>query len=113
MKTLATFFLSLAVLVSVGVDARATTKAEAASSADPATPTANHTQSHALETAFTSNEKVARYYSVQCVWYGTSPFCAGECPQGFVQDGEPSSHGSGFPCWTGTKVLCCPLNNGP
>ncbi|EPQ57584.1 hypothetical protein GLOTRDRAFT_127937 [Gloeophyllum trabeum ATCC 11539] len=38
----------------------------------------------------------------QCFWSGTSPFCAGSCPEGYT-DTATSSCGDGACCWTGYK----------
>lgn len=38
-------------------------------------------------------------------WYGTAPFCNGQCPAGQSQI-ETSQCGNGACCWTGHKVLC-------
>ena len=37
-----------------------------------------------------------------CAWYGTAPFCDGECPAGTVYTGQRSA------CVTGSKLYCCP-----
>lgn len=53
--------------------------------------------------------------TVSCYWDGTSPFCAGGCPQGYNDCGRSTS-GDGATCWTGYKVHCCngacPSNTG-
>jgi len=41
-----------------------------------------------------------------CYWDGTSPFCAGGCPQGYYEDRRDTC-GDGACCWTGYKVRCC------
>lgn len=38
-------------------------------------------------------------------WYGTAPFCNGQCPAGQTQIAT-SPTGNGARCWTGQKVLC-------
>jgi hypothetical protein len=38
-------------------------------------------------------------------WYGTAPFCDGQCPPGQTQIAT-SNCGDGACCWTGHKVLC-------
>ncbi len=38
-------------------------------------------------------------------WFGTAPFCSGECPSGWTQQ-STSNRGDGSRCWTGQKVLC-------
>lgn len=38
-------------------------------------------------------------------WYGTAPFCDGQCPPG-QQQIATSNCGDGACCWTGQKVLC-------
>lgn len=43
----------------------------------------------------------------KCFWYGTAPFCAGECPEGWKAIAYDST-GDGAACWTGMKVFCCP-----
>lgn len=48
-------------------------------------------------------------------WYGTAPFCDGECPSGWKQIksndccGSSKPKGCGSCCWTGDKVLCRPI----
>ncbi|QPG95375.1 hypothetical protein C2857_000323 [Epichloe festucae Fl1] len=44
--------------------------------------------------------------AASCFWSGTSPFCAGACPEGY-QDVETSNCGDGACCWTGYKKKCC------
>lgn len=41
-----------------------------------------------------------------CFWSGTSPFCAGGCPDGYV-DCATDGCGDGACCWTGYKKYCC------
>lgn len=41
-----------------------------------------------------------------CYWDGTSPFCAGGCPQGYI-DCRTDTWGDGARCWTGYKKYCC------
>nr|CAG4647739.1 EOG090X02PU [Moina brachiata] len=38
----------------------------------------------------------------KCYWYGTAPFCAGECPGGWKAIAYDST-GDGAACWTGMK----------
>lgn len=58
------------------------------------------------------------YVSAKCEWFGTAPFCEGECPSGWklfserkasnkYPDGTESATGFGASCYTGTKALCC------
>ncbi|KAF9562483.1 hypothetical protein CPC08DRAFT_377624 [Agrocybe pediades] len=42
----------------------------------------------------------------RCFWSGTSPFCAGGCPSGYIKKNQ-SSCGDGACCVTGYKILCC------
>ncbi|KAJ7022344.1 hypothetical protein C8F04DRAFT_1138236 [Mycena alexandri] len=42
-----------------------------------------------------------------CQWYGTAPFCSGECPSGKYQVGASDDAGDGSTCGTGCKVFCC------
>ena len=37
-----------------------------------------------------------------CDWYGSRPFCDGQCPSGFVYTGQRQS------CLTGSRRYCCP-----
>jgi len=37
-----------------------------------------------------------------CDWYGTRPFCNGQCPSGFVYTGQREA------CTTGSRRFCCP-----
>ena len=37
-----------------------------------------------------------------CQWFGTRPFCDGQCPAGFVYTGQRDS------CTTGSRRFCCP-----
>ena len=37
-----------------------------------------------------------------CAWFGTRPFCDGQCPAGFVYTGQRES------CTTGSRRFCCP-----
>ncbi|KAI0327671.1 hypothetical protein GY45DRAFT_1327319 [Cubamyces sp. BRFM 1775] len=46
-----------------------------------------------------------------CYWDGTAPFCAGSCPDGYVDCGRDSC-GDGACCWTGIKVYCCREDSG-
>jgi len=41
-----------------------------------------------------------------CNWFGRSPFCAGDCPSGWVFD-QKSKCGDGACCWQGHKNRCC------
>jgi hypothetical protein len=41
-----------------------------------------------------------------CYWDGTAPFCAGGCPNGYVERMR-NGCGDGACCWTGYKVYCC------
>ncbi|KAJ7711456.1 hypothetical protein B0H16DRAFT_1546163 [Mycena metata] len=42
-----------------------------------------------------------------CQWYGSAPFCGGECPSGKYQVGASDDAGDGSTCATGCKVFCC------
>lgn len=44
-----------------------------------------------------------------CTWRGSAPFCKGKCHDGEVEITSAVT-GSGKPCWTGHKVLCCTSN---
>jgi len=44
--------------------------------------------------------------ALYCYWDGTSPFCAGGCPEGYYEE-RRNSCGDGACCWTGVKVRCC------
>ncbi|KAH9885423.1 hypothetical protein C8Q73DRAFT_303237 [Cubamyces lactineus] len=46
-----------------------------------------------------------------CYWDGTAPFCAGSCPDGYVDCGR-SGCGDGACCVTGIKVYCCREDSG-
>lgn len=37
-----------------------------------------------------------------CAWYGTPPFCDGQCPGGMVYTGQREA------CTTGSRRYCCP-----
>jgi hypothetical protein len=37
-----------------------------------------------------------------CAWFGSRPFCDGQCPSGFVYTGQRES------CTTGSRRYCCP-----
>jgi Domain of unknown function (DUF4189) len=37
-----------------------------------------------------------------CAWFGSRPFCDGQCPAGFVYTGQRES------CTTGSRRFCCP-----
>jgi hypothetical protein len=37
-----------------------------------------------------------------CDWYGSRPFCKGECPAGYVYTGQREA------CVTGSRRFCCP-----
>ena len=39
-----------------------------------------------------------------CGWYGTRPFCDGQCPSGMVYTGRRES------CTTGSRRYCCPAS---
>ncbi|KAF9562947.1 hypothetical protein CPC08DRAFT_344134 [Agrocybe pediades] len=41
-----------------------------------------------------------------CVWYGTAPFCNGQCPSGQTLLAW-NGCANGACCTTGLKVLCC------
>ena len=41
-----------------------------------------------------------------CTWRGKAPFCASKCDSTEVEV-TSSIKGTGQPCWTGHKVLCC------
>ena len=45
--------------------------------------------------------------SGNCFWAGTSPFCHGQCRDGF-QTVKVDGKSDGKPCLTGTKSYCCP-----
>jgi hypothetical protein len=36
----------------------------------------------------------------ECRWYGTSPFCEGQCPRGWKTTKYKA-------CFSGWKILCC------
>ncbi|KAI1084138.1 hypothetical protein F5B20DRAFT_285241 [Whalleya microplaca] len=44
--------------------------------------------------------------TADCFWSGTSPFCAGSCPDNYV-DCRTNGCGDGACCWTGYKKYCC------
>src|SRR5262249_48354826 len=43
----------------------------------------------------------------ECEWFGTAPFCNGECPSGYSDTGQRQA------CTTGHKVKCCRIQCGP
>lgn len=50
-----------------------------------------------------------------CKWYGTAPFCRGECPIGYHEKLR-NVRGDGKQCSSGTKAYCCPqlrVSNSP
>lgn len=42
-----------------------------------------------------------------CQWFGSRPFCDGNCPAGFVYTGHRES------CTTGSRRYCCPTHLAP
>ncbi|KAH9885422.1 hypothetical protein C8Q73DRAFT_795844 [Cubamyces lactineus] len=46
-----------------------------------------------------------------CYWDGTAPFCAGSCPDGYIDCGRDYC-GNGACCITGIKIYCCRENSG-
>ncbi|KAI9731522.1 MAG: hypothetical protein M1834_004642 [Cirrosporium novae-zelandiae] len=65
-----------------------------------------------IDIHFTSNDDLtlqsggASSITRECYWDGTSPFCAGQCPSGYVACGK-NSQGDGAECLTGFKMFCC------
>ncbi|KAK4124684.1 hypothetical protein N657DRAFT_401843 [Parathielavia appendiculata] len=49
---------------------------------------------------------LARQTWSTCFWSGTSPFCAGSCPEGYHQV-QVDGCGDGACCFTGYKTKCC------
>ncbi|KAG1141979.1 hypothetical protein G6F37_007867 [Rhizopus arrhizus] len=56
--------------------------------------------------------------NAKCEWFGTAPWCRGECPAGWkyidsgtyanhYADGTESPYGFGEECMIGKKVYCC------
>src|SRR5262245_11018232 len=43
----------------------------------------------------------------ECEWFGTAPFCNGECPSGYSDTGQRQA------CTTGHKVKCCRIQCAP
>lgn len=46
-------------------------------------------------------------FSQACRWFGTSPFCNGQCPPGNYTEVQRDSWGDGEYCVTGSKANCC------
>lgn len=55
-------------------------------------------------------EKANAQQSYSCSWYGTAPFCDGECPTDWDEikrsTCEMEGEGCGRSCWTGSKACC-------
>ena len=52
--------------------------------------------------------------STVCGWSGTAPFCGGDCPLDQTKLPSPlDDRGTGQPCVTGSKNLCCQLPSCP
>ncbi|KAI0662066.1 hypothetical protein C8Q70DRAFT_624973 [Cubamyces menziesii] len=94
MKFVLAAILSLATLVAE------TAAAPGAASPSDANPTGNTTS----EVYRTPQEFVV---AINCFWFGTAPFCAGECPPDYRFAAGPSEKGDGVRCTTGLKVYCC------
>ncbi|KAI0329646.1 hypothetical protein GY45DRAFT_854073 [Cubamyces sp. BRFM 1775] len=106
MKAFTTLFLSLAVLMSVG--ANAATIAGSAST-DSAPPAVNGTLTDTQADGQVAEPFAERYREGGgCFWSGRAPFCNGECPRGYYQDGARDGAGFGATCWWGWKLHCCP-----
>ncbi|KAJ8475061.1 hypothetical protein ONZ51_g6815 [Trametes cubensis] len=101
MKAFATSILALFVLA-IGVNAVAVDNVEGTDVA----PNADGTDVTPYDGASLSTLDVS-----PCYWDGTAPFCAGSCPDGYVDCGRDSC-GDGACCWTGIKVYCCRENSG-
>jgi hypothetical protein len=41
-----------------------------------------------------------------CYWESAAPFCAGKCPEGYIEAAYDKC-GDGACCWTGTKSFSC------
>ena len=56
-----------------------------------------------------------KVFREDCFWFGTAPFCGGECPDGWKEKERDKSGknkiGFGNKCWSGTKKLCCVPRN--
>lgn len=102
MKAFTTAFLTLFALAA-SVSAGAIEPADVASAAVSPAPV--------TETALTGPSSGNELDVSPCFWSGTSPFCAGSCPDGYVDCGRDSC-GDGACCWTGIKVYCCRENSG-
>ncbi|KAI0658367.1 hypothetical protein C8Q70DRAFT_934310 [Cubamyces menziesii] len=102
MKAFTTVFLALFALAT-SVKAGAVEPADVASAAVSPAPV--------IETALTGPGSADQPDASSCFWSGTSPFCAGSCPTGYVDCGRDGC-GDGACCWTGYKVYCCLESSG-
>jgi hypothetical protein len=55
-----------------------------------------------VASAFVASVSVPASAQDGCAWFGSRPFCDGQCPSGFVYTGQRQS------CTTGSRRYCCP-----